>query len=83
MSDYPEAVAYYSTHDNPFFKRELVDITVEEMNEFVSEVGIVRKEMESGIIYKNRQWDCDRWCDYYEDCFQLDNESEKIISKNW
>jgi hypothetical protein len=83
INDYPDAVTYYRTHANPFFKRELVNITAEEMNEFVGEVQTVRNEMASGVIYKNRQWDCDRWCDYYEDCFALDKSSKTIISKDW
>jgi hypothetical protein len=81
MADYPDAINYYRTHPNPFFHREPVDITAEEMKEFLEEVDTVRNEMASGVIYKNRQWDCDRWCDYYEDCFKLDKTSPKIISK--
>ena len=43
------------------------------------EVSTVREQIGTGIIYRNRQWDCERNCDYYDDCFKADSDSENIL----
>jgi hypothetical protein len=80
-ADYPEYVKHYkdNKNENQFFKRVFVDITVEEMEEFEREVTTVREQMATGIIYRNRQWTCERNCDYYDTCFKKDPTSEKIL----
>ena len=79
--DYPEVVDYFKKNDNPFFKRVYVSISKEEINEFEVEVSTVRDQIASGIIYRNRQWDCERNCDYYDDCFKADSNSDKVLVK--
>ena len=77
--DYPDAVKFFKENDNPFFKRVFVSISMEELEEFEEEVTIVREQMCSGIIYRNRQWDCERSCDFYDVCFEHDKKSKKIL----
>ena len=77
--DYPEVVDYFKKHSSPFFKRIFVTLTMEEMNEFEQEVSTVRDQMATGIIYRNRQWDCERSCDYYDVCFAADSKSDKVL----
>jgi hypothetical protein len=77
--DYPEIVDYFKKNDNPFFRRVYVSISREEIKEFEVEVSTVRDQIASGIIYRNRQWDCERNCDYYDDCFKADRDSDIVL----
>jgi len=77
--DYPEIVDYFKKNDNPFFRRVYVPISREEIKEFEVEVSTVRDQIASGIIYRNRQWDCERNCDYYDDCFKADSDSDIVL----
>ncbi len=77
--DYPEIVDYFKKNDNPFFKRVYVPISEEEIEEFELEVSMVREQIGTGIIYRNRQWDCERNCDYYDDCFKADSKSKNVL----
>jgi len=83
--DYPEAVEYFATHENTFFRREAVDITVEEMEDFEARFKLAQKEIAGGVIYANRKWDCERQCDYYEMCQVLKEEKGKLVldKKGW
>jgi hypothetical protein len=80
--DYPDVVRFYKENENQFFSRVPVEITLEEIEDFEKQEEIVRKEIAGGVIYMNRQWDCERMCDYYEDCHtRFDKDSKVILSK--
>jgi len=83
--DYPEAVEFFKENENQFFKRVPVDITVEEMEDFDQRFELIQQEIASGIIYANRQWDCERSCDYYEMCHTLTDKKGKLVldKKGW
>ena len=83
--DYPEAVEYFETHENSFFRRVSVDITVEEMNDFDQRFKLAQKEIAGGVIYANRKWDCERQCDYYDMCQVLKDKKGKLVldKKGW
>ena len=78
-SDYPEAVEYFETHENSFFKRVPVEITTEEIEDFDDRFDLIQEEIAGGIIYANRQWDCERSCDYYEMCHTLEDKESKLV----
>jgi len=77
--DYLEAVEYFQTHENSFFKRVPVEITIEEMEDFDQRFELIQEEIAGGIIYANRQWDCERSCDYYEMCYTLEDKEESAV----
>jgi hypothetical protein len=77
--DYPDALKFFKENDNPFFKRVFVSISMEELEEFEEEVATVREQIGSGIIYRNRQWDCERSCDFYDICFEQDKKSKTVL----
>ena len=80
--DYPEAVDFFKNNDNQFFKRVPITITLEELEDFDQRFELIQQEIASGIIYANRQWDCERSCDYYEMCHKLlDKDSELVLDK--
>jgi len=78
-ADYPDIVKFYKENKNQFFSRVPVEITLEEIEDFEKSVDIVRKEIAGGILYMNRRWDCERWCDYYADCHTLMDEKPTIV----
>lgn len=77
--DYPEATEFFATNPNQFFSRVPVEITREELQDFELNEQVVREGISSNVIYMNRQWDCERNCDYYEDCFSLMNDEQEVV----